>query len=600
METALAAAPVLSTPDDHILEATQPVVTPRSPGQVSDEELRITYDIERTIKEIRQGRWWRIALQFPDQMLPDAPRVFQLLNRGLETNDLPFQSDEQKTVEEPHSCACGKRLKKITEEVDVEDITQSVARNLNVQGSPNRRPPRLYILGDTSYGTCCVDEVAAEHVDADVVIHYGRACLSPTARLPVIYVFTHKQLDHGRVLAAFEEAYPNKEERVLVAADVTYADHVEPITLRLMQERGYTNLFAASVVHDPSSPVPNRTIPEAVRTSPESLRDWHLFHISDPTTSLLLTLSSRVASIRICSTDEESTTSKSTPKSLLASTAVALRRRYAILTSLSTVPIFGILINTLSVKNYLHMVEHVQKQIAAAGKKSYLFVVGKLNAAKVANFSEIGGWVVIGCWESSLVDSADFWKPVITPYELELALQRDADRIWTGEWRSDYQALLNSATDGTDNETNRSGVETSGSDNETDDENRNNDIDDGIPDPESAPPEFDLRTGRYVSVSSTRPMRSSYSSRSTGTRGPVEAKGSKALAKRANGDLATVAGVVSPGAEFLRSNRSWSGLGSDFTIQYEDDSLTERGSAIVEGRSGIARGYTVGEDPQQR
>ena len=71
-----------------------------------------------------------------------------------------------------------------------------------------------------------------------------------------------------------------------------------------------------------------------------------------------------------------------------------------------------------------------------------MFVVGKLNAAKVANFSEIGGWVVIGCWESSLVDSKDFWKPVITPFELELALKDDADRVWTGAWQSDFQAVL--------------------------------------------------------------------------------------------------------------------------------------------------------------
>ena len=47
----------------------------------------------------------------------------------------------------------------------------------------------IFILGDTSYGmskhlisyiigACCVDEVAAEHVNCDVVIHFGRACLS--------------------------------------------------------------------------------------------------------------------------------------------------------------------------------------------------------------------------------------------------------------------------------------------------------------------------------------------------------------------------------------------------------------------------------------
>ncbi|KAI9873142.1 MAG: Diphthamide biosynthesis protein 2, partial [Watsoniomyces obsoletus] len=124
---------------------------------------------------------------------------------------------------------------------------------------------------------------------------------------------------------------------------------------------------------------------------------------------------------------------------------MVLRRRYALITSLATVPIWGILINTLSVRNYLSMITHVQKLISDAGKKSYLFVVGKINAAKVANFSEIGGWVVIGCWESSLIDSREFYKPIITPFELELALRPDESRVWTGEWRADFAGVLESS-----------------------------------------------------------------------------------------------------------------------------------------------------------
>ncbi|CAK39703.1 uncharacterized protein An07g09370 [Aspergillus niger] len=527
------AAPVLSTPDDRILEATDPVPN-RSP--VSDEEIAITYDIERTLKEIRQARYKRIALQFPDDMLPDAPRVFQLL--------------------------------------------KSVAQLKVDEAEP---APRLYILADTSYGTCCVDEVAAEHVDADVVVHYGRSCLSPTARLPVIYVFTHKELALEKVVRAFKETYPELDTKVILAADVTYCDHVPAVYEALVKE-GYTNLFATEVLHDPSSAIPNRTVPETVRESPESLAEWQLFHISDPPTALLLTLASRVAAIYIYPTDKPGQDVKPLP----ASTAAALRRRYAILTSLNTAPIFGILVNTLSVKNYLHIVDHVRERIAAAGKKSYLFVVGKLNAAKVANFSEIGGWVVIGCWESSLVDSRDFWKPVITPFELELTLKGDTERVWTGAWQSDFQTVLDqSAAEAENGDASTNGA-VPGED------------EDEMSEPESAPPEFDLRTGRYVSHS--RPMRNpaprvsasgeegAASSASAG--GPSAAR---ALARRAKGDLAMIGGTISPGAEFLRSQRTWKGLGSDFDIQYEEEEDAKDSTLVVEGRKGIARGYTVGE-----
>ncbi|GFF27755.1 diphthamide biosynthesis protein 2 [Aspergillus lentulus] len=560
MGTEMQAAPVLSTPDSLILEATEPVGRQNATRTLSDEELSITYDIERTLREIRQARYKRVALQFPDDMLPDAPRVFQLLSRGLARRDV-----DKATAEKNGNG---------TDSAESENLAQDVSQ-LSVEDKLEPEP-RLYILADTSYGTCCVDEVAAEHVNADVVVHYGRSCLSPTARLPVIYVFTHKELPIEPVIKAFKETYPDQATKIILAADVTYCDHIPAVYARLVEE-GYTNLYATELIHCPSSAIPNRTVPDSVRENPELLSEWQLFHISDPPTALLLTLASRVAAIHIYpTTDAPSDNVKPLP----ASTSAALGRRYAILTRLSTVPIFGILINTLSVKNYLHIVEHVKQKIADAGKKSYMFVVGKLNAAKVANFSEIGGWVVIGCWESSLVDSKDFWKPVITPFELELALKGDHERVWTGAWQSDFQSILDQPAEEV----------------QTADHEGLPNGDDDMSEPESAPPEFDLRTGRYVSH--TRPMRNPAPRVSVQGDDAVSAAGgpaaARALARRAKGELAMIGGAVSPGAEFLRSQRTWKGLGSDFDIQYDEEDSRDS-TLVVEGRKGIARGYTVGD-----
>ena len=570
MADQLQSAPVLSTPDTHIFEEPAPSIPQNS--RVSEEQLLVTYEIEQTLNEIKRGRWRRVALQFPDDMLPDAPRVFEALSRGLNS------ASEEKPVEESIQENAPKGDEAEPLEIDVSKMALS-AEEMSQE-------TKLYILADTSYGSCCVDEIAAEHVDADVVVHYGRACLSPTARLPVIHVFTRQELSFEHLLQAFRQTHPERDKKIILTADVTY-HHYVPRVYEALRHEGYTNLFCAEIIHNPSSPVPNRTVPGEVMKDAESLRDWDVFHISDPPDSLLLSLSSRTSSIHIYPTESSSTSQAP----LKVSTALNLRRRYALLTSLNTASIFGILINTLSVKNYIHIVDHVKAQIAAAGKKSYTFVVGKVNAAKVANFSEIGGWVVIGCWESSLVESKDFWKPVITPFELELALKKDSERIWTGEWRSDFQKILD------DEDARQVAVAngqipnefTDGADPATAD---NDELDS---DEESAPPEFDLRTGRYVSH--TRPMAASApKANKAAAAGPKASSSSTALARRARGDLATVGGTVSPAAEYLRSQRTWQGLGSDFTIAYEDDEshqVETNGSAVEQGRSGIARGYKV-------
>ena len=568
-EAAPTAAPVLSTPDTNVFETYTPA--PPAHSKLSDQQLTFRYEVERTVSEIRRRKWRRIALQFPDHMLPDAPRVYDLLRNRLRSLPRLDADDSRVPVEE------------LEHEIKSVDLSGngSVAADARA-GVKVPDDERLYILGDTSYGACCVDEIAAEHVSADVVIHYGRACLSPTARLPVLHIFTEQQLDIAAVVTAFEATYPTKSSKVLLVADVTFSGKI-PHVHTALNEKGYTNVFATSVVHDPASIIPNRTIPTDLPEFPEGqslLQEWSLFHISQPPASLLLTLASRVESINIYPTSSSPDDTPSTTCTTARSMPL-LRRRYALLTRLRTASILGILINTLSVSSTLPLVARLREMIAAAGKKSYIVVVGKVNAAKLANFAEVDGWVVVGCWESSLLDDDEgkggsgWWKPCVTPWELELALGEEG--VWRGDWSTllDPNKMIPEAAH-KEAEADANGhapdeiVEANGDGGPLDDES------------EDEPPEFDLRTGRYVSNS--RPMRKAQ--RFSSANGSANSNGN-ALTRRAKGDLAVINGEASPGAAFLREKRTWKGLGSDFEIAYED----EKGSLIEEGRSGVARGY---------
>ena len=43
--------------------------------------------------------------------------------------------------------------------------------------------------------SCCVDEIASQHINADCVVHYGRSCLSRVSRIPALLVFDRAVLD---------------------------------------------------------------------------------------------------------------------------------------------------------------------------------------------------------------------------------------------------------------------------------------------------------------------------------------------------------------------------------------------------------------------
>lgn len=80
--------------------------------------------------------------------------------------------------------------------------------------------------------SCCVDEVAAEHVGAHCIVHYGSSCLSPSKRLPLMYVFERRSVDVQLCAAAFKNLYPDTQTPIVVLYDVNYAHVIRKKSLR--------------------------------------------------------------------------------------------------------------------------------------------------------------------------------------------------------------------------------------------------------------------------------------------------------------------------------------------------------------------------------
>lgn len=92
--------------------------------------------------------------------------------------------------------------------------------------------------------------MAAQHVDADLVVHYGHACLSPTSRLPVIHVFPKLPLSAQEAAKALliqvqqllkESAEEQKPKALLLLYDVGYAHasaQVHQLLSNLLESQG--------------------------------------------------------------------------------------------------------------------------------------------------------------------------------------------------------------------------------------------------------------------------------------------------------------------------------------------------------------------------
>ncbi|XP_073214417.1 LOW QUALITY PROTEIN: 2-(3-amino-3-carboxypropyl)histidine synthase subunit 2 [Lepidochelys kempii] len=118
----------------------------------------------------------------------------------------------------------------------------------------------------------------------------------------------------------------------------------------------------------------------------------------------------------------------------------ALLRRLYLVERARDARVVGILVGTLGVAGYLSILEHLRGILSRAGKRSYTLAMGKLSPAKLANFLEVDVFVLVACPQNSLLDSRDFYRPVVTPYELELAC--NPAREWSNLYVTDFRDLL--------------------------------------------------------------------------------------------------------------------------------------------------------------
>lgn len=166
----------------------------------------------------------------------------------------------------------------------------------------------------------------------------------------------------------------------------------------------------------------------------KDLKDYSIFYIG----SQNRTLTNVVLSFNRCKFHLYDPTKKDIECDILNITKF-LSKRFYYIERTRDAKIIGILVGTLGVSKYVDIIKRLREAVAAAGKKSYTIVVGKQNVPKLANFAEIEVFVNVACLESTIVDCSGFYQPIITPYELEIAL---GFREWTDEYTTDFADLL--------------------------------------------------------------------------------------------------------------------------------------------------------------
>ncbi|CAM0874992.1 unnamed protein product [Alopecurus aequalis] len=391
------------------------------------DDISSRYEITRTAELLRARAYTRVALQFPDELLKDAAPVSRALRRELGGGT------------------------------------------------------KLYVMADTAYNSCCVDEVGASAIDAQCVVHYGHSCMSPTSNLPAFFVFGKAPLDISACCRSLLDCSKESNKPVLVLCGLEYAhalDDLKGATAELCKsdsrncEIQYADVLCSEM--SPSSATAEEQCPQSNESTDndvqnddlanfvnsccnvegssrkynlggltwgisidEKMDDYLIYWIGEDNSAF----ANVALTFNKCDIVRYDTVANQLSRDVSHLMKI-LRRRYYLVEKAKDANIIGILVGTLGVAGYLQIIEQMKNLIKAAGKKSYTLVMGRPNSAKLANFPECEVFVYVSCAQTALMDSKEFLAPVITPFEAVLAFSRG--REWTGEYLLDFKDLITS------------------------------------------------------------------------------------------------------------------------------------------------------------
>ncbi|KAK9138762.1 hypothetical protein Sjap_009356 [Stephania japonica] len=388
-------------------------------------DLASNYEIDQTAQFILNGHFKRVALQFPDELLRDSTRVVRALRDELDDKEIG-----------------------------------------------------LFVMADTTYGSCCVDEVGASHVAADCVVHYGHTCLSQTSTLPAFFVFGKAAISVSDCVKSLADCLSTSDKPVLVLCGLEYSHAINHIKEAMekelsssLQSKSDLVFYFADVMCSVMNPstvddrpessgcsIANGTSSDYKRTG--SALDgnkfcigglmWDLpdgFKMEDCLIYWIGTENPAFTNILL--TYNGSEVVRFDPKENSLAKDFLHQKRVLKLFNINYycyvwhVDQTKFPFNKNECSWFLHMINQMKDLIEKAGKKSYTLVMGRPNPAKLANFPECNVFIYVSCAQTALMDSKEFLAPVITPFEAILAFSRGSQ--WTGAYMLEFRNLITSS-----------------------------------------------------------------------------------------------------------------------------------------------------------
>jgi 2-(3-amino-3-carboxypropyl)histidine synthase len=265
------------------------------------------------------------------------------------------------------------------------------------------------ILADIVFGACCVEDLTAEALSLDLLVHYGHSCLIPISDtcMRTLYVFVDIQINIQSLVDTLIRNFPDPSQPVALVSTIQFVEGIYQAR-QVLREKGFEKYTipqskprTAGELLGCTSPVINSPVIVSVSDGRFHLEaamiqnPTALFYRYDPYLNKIF-------------------------KEEYGIDEMKNRRRKSI-EQAKQANYIGIILGTLGRQGSVHILKQLMQICRERGKRFSVFLMSDVCQSAIEKYEEVEAWVEIACPRLAIDWGCEFSKPMLCPYELFVA-----------------------------------------------------------------------------------------------------------------------------------------------------------------------------------
>lgn len=268
------------------------------------------------------------------------------------------------------------------------------------------------IMGDVTYGACCIDDYTARALGCDMLVHYAHSCLIPVnvTKIQTLYVFVDIQIDVEHLLATIERNFKSGSTIAMVGT-IQFNATLHGVSAQL-RAAGY-DIIAPQIMPLSKGEILGCTSPHLAKEQKVDL----ILYLGDGRFHLESAMihNPSIPAYRYDPYSRRLTHETYDHDKLLSDRSDALHQA-------KTAKKWGLILGSLGRQGNPHTMALIETHLRSKGITWVNLLLSEIFPGKLAMMPDVECWVQVACPRLSIDWGYAFPKPLLTPYEALVVL----------------------------------------------------------------------------------------------------------------------------------------------------------------------------------